>query len=704
MTHLDSMITLLDLASDDIPIPEYLDLVPLIALHPSEEEALRALSTIRMHYLDLIAFYCWIHLSLGEDAILKNWYRNHAVPAAWKTWEKAPKTGYLLDLGMHALTHSLPSWCQLGVPVHYSWDPVLAATNRFREWSPEVLNALDELQLGVEPARMQQGLEGEQRAVDEWTQEWDADPTESQEGRTPYDDLIGWTFYVEDFEGWTFRQVELRRELDTYELQYSSTDSPDSSPPSQTYHRYRLRPGFVTSEDGRMGDDSPLLPLSLTRERFKFRYGTPLLQQEVPKTTRTLLSRIGQKSERSGSGSGSVSPRGRSREVVLRQRHSGAYRERSASPLMNRITGSDRRLQKDALGYRRGNPEGSKDSSTRATSRESGARSPTSYSSTSSVPPSIISSHRGRDAALSLLPRTGEQPYPFDFTNSREWNREFLEEAVIHFPAPNAQWRIRSWRVQDPDVPITILLSRALSYFIPFQLEVPMEIMHRFMRTKASCSYRDTAAGIFYKSNYIGNLIQYTKIGVNYVAAYKTSALGVLAKPNAPAFLFQGGILARLAYYFGGPALVEQATRGLSTGVTLHGAGFTSIDRGTKREEVTDYDKMVLVGYSETSGPQTEPHYLFPPEHVFNECFLPYDLEWTEYCERWFMKVMATLDNNAPVSRTESGWRTELRMVRKALRIDDRTWKEAREEIMAVGGPSWEGARVRDLHVLDFYA
>lgn len=529
--HLDSMVVLLELAEDDIPCPETLDLVPLIALHQSEADALRTLAAVRFHYIDLIAFYCWIHAALRDEPALLEWHEDHAVPSPWEVWECAPKTGFLIDLSLHFLTHSLPTWCKLGIPVHYNWGEELAAYNRFYCWSPEALGAINEWPGGEEPAKMERELEVGIRGVDEWTQDWELCPATYQADRIPQELLEGWVFFVKDFEGWKSRRVNQQGELEIYERKYSAVDAPNASPPSRTYHRFCLRPELVGTTIDLLNLTSFLLPLPLLRERFKFKYGSSVLHLETSTPTKTLLSRIGQGPSQSGSESRSSSPRGRSREIPLRKRICGAARERSASPRRSYdAVGTSVSLR--ARGSSRTGSEDDSTTSVRALSFSSRVSSPAASSANGSTSDPLSTSARGREAALSLLPRQEDQPYPFDFTTGEEWNRAFLEEAVIHFPWPNAQWRIRSWLLQDPDIPLTILLSRALSYFIPFQLEVPMGVMHRFMRTKASCAYSDVAAGIFYKANYIGNLIQYTKIGVNYVAAYKTSALGILAKPN----------------------------------------------------------------------------------------------------------------------------------------------------------------------------
>ena len=148
---------------------------------------------------------------------------------------------------------------------------------------------------------------------------------------------------------------------------------------------------------------------------------------------------------------------------------------------------------------------------------------------------------RGSDVVRSLLPvllmvPVKEKHFSFHFTRIGRWNRDFLEEAIIHFLVANAQWRMQAWLLEDPDMPITILLSKALSFFIPFHLEMPVLTLPRFTRTCKSCTHREISTGLFYKPNFTDELIDYLDIGVTYVSRYKVSVLALLSRPNTTAF------------------------------------------------------------------------------------------------------------------------------------------------------------------------
>ncbi|KAF7972074.1 hypothetical protein HWV62_19149 [Athelia sp. TMB] len=661
--HVNEMISTLALLDEHVPVPREQDLSCLFFRQTSRDAVYKAMATSRFYYLDLVAFYRWVREAMDEELVYRCWDTLSPARELWKTWWDLPVTGYLLDLQEHARTHNLPWWVEQRVPVHYVWDVELANNERFRAWDPMVLDAVDETEGGMPDSQLilrdDEPESAEGWPFDALSQELQPYITAEVE-RLPQLSRIRstWKVYIKDFEGW-------RGHL--YQQIYFFEDRPFDRPPSRTFSRWREKGDDTWDQIISNSQEPHRHATPFLRELYKFRYAPAPAGSSA--LVRPLLSRLGDAPPSGPSARGARARENRDGEQSGRARNRTRVRDRSASPIPSDRSSSGNQVALELLrigGHSRSGSESSR------------------------VDLEVEDSQQVRSP-----PANGE--YQIDFTTFGRWSREMLSEAVISFPDPRAQWRIRAWVTEETTIRATVLLSRAMSYFIPFHLEIPAPAIPRFMRTKEHFTSWEIAASHFYQNPHHDHLITYDANGVDYAATYKSSVLALLNKPNASAFLFEGGLVARIAYEYGGQQLVERAMGGLSAAFTLHGSGSTSIDRGTRRDYVTDYEKLVLIGHSKPAEGKDKVHFFYPPIQLFTETFGLYDGCWTPELESWFVGIKTRIDRGEPRVRTSGGWLKDLRQERRTMRTSNDHWRNLEREILRTQGPSWEGRRIANL-------
>lgn len=175
----------------------------------------------------------------------------------------------------------------------------------------------------------------------------------------------------------------------------------------------------------------------------------------------------------------------------------------------------------------------------------------------------------------------------------------------------------------------------------------------------------------------------------------------LLMKPNAGAFLFEGGLMSRIAREFGPSDLLSRALKGPSAAVTLWSSSLRDSDRESIREFVSPYKEQVLIGESLIAGTQLEPHSIWPDAHTFAECFGPWQGIWMQTCEEWFQRKLHDLHVNRPQAKTVGQWKGELRQYQCMTAITQSTWEEVGADIQYADGATWDGAAVSTVLDLD---
>lgn len=702
--EVEELAFMLEFVSAGVPIPEVVDTLALSFIHPKQAGAFRAMAASRFYYLDLIGFYCWVRRVFDEAIQNRAWDEFYVSEEEWIKWRpiEVESVGYLVDFHTQWKVISGPIWLQHSVPFHYIWDEGLSTNERFRRWDPATLGAFnestgDDYDSGDLPTT--DSLHSGTCTYDSWGQK--VNPLEDNVPRATFERGIEYyspnvRFFIQDFESWLKRPLTGMTSGETAMMTslYYFEDVQGEGSPYRIYFRWRER----TANSYRQIESSILEPFRLSvmavRETHKFRYAG---YQDNPVAGRSLLSRIGDAPDSEdgspvlGDMEGDVAERrsiyGPSDEELRLRRRREKARLRSASPPSLRVTN-------------RSSPSFSPGRRERTGLHESLTESPRSPSPLGSDRSGIRALHSlsigGRTLIESLLPSVSET-YPPDLSFAPRWSRRWLSQAIIHFENPRAEWRMRAWHYLTPDMPLTALLTKAVSSHIPFCLEVPAAVLQKWRRPLQSYSVWEIEAGTYYTGVSQARPIIYTAIGSEYARDYELSVLEILNRPNSTAFFFEGGLLARLALHYGNPGLLSRAMEGPSAAMVLHGSGHTDFTRASIRERVTDPEKNVLLGQTGPGGPKTETCYIWPPVVIFQARFLAYDGRWTQECENWFVERAALIKGGFVDARTEGAWWNNFRHARRSSRITDGQWRNAEDEIVEKTGASWEGAKLSSL-------
>lgn len=707
--YLEAMVDVLPILSNHIPIPKMEDLTILTASHPSEVGAYHAMAKSRAQFVDLAGFFCYLREAFVEFFEDGGIDEKHFPSQLWVPWTKQRKMGYLVDFAQHWRTHNIPMWLAHNIPIHYPWSEAMADISRLARLDPEFLQAHDEDVLGAHDPLSEPAVSfhvQEEEEYNEWLQVKSHYGYNNPVQEFPNEGLhlSRIEFLFIDFEDWDTRPIDNSLEASSLSEIYFFKDRTER----QSQRQYRRIYGFRPRKEDTAEHIEILLPYSTLnfpyshRELYKFVYTTAAGTETPP--NKSLLERLTlttPKDSRAPSLGSENSDDSRSlsaRSTTARRRtdkyvreQSAASRERSASPARSGHSGSSR-YSRDILGQRAASPRGS----------DRGNRSHVVDVQMSAAPPIQSLSPEGA-ARLNFVLPSGNDHFPKSLDAEGRWNEVFLQQAVISFKEPNAEWRIRAWRVRNPDWPATRLLNAALSFHIPFRLEIPSSAVNMFARQKSSYSPTDLAARPFYSAGYRDFNITYDSNGAGYVQRYLASLATLLMKPNAGAFLFEGGLLSRIAREFAPPDLLNRALMGPSAAITLWNSSFRDNKRENIREFISPYEEQILIGESLITGTQTEPHSIWPAAHTFqtNPPGLWHGI-WTQACEDWFQRKLGDLHANKPHAKTIGQWKAEMRQYRSRPELTTETWRQVRQDIEAADGPSWNGvalSTVMDLGV-----
>lgn len=699
--YVEALIEELPISSNHVPSPRIDDLSELAISHPSRTGAFHALAKSRSQFVDLAGFFCYLREAFPEyfeDGTLD---AKHPPSELWVPWLTQKKTGYILDLPSAWKTHNIPLWLKTNIPIHYPWDESLAVQERFSRMDPEVLQAHDEDLLGpVNPNAVASVSfavqEGEE--YDDWLQNSSFPGYNTPSPLFPEEEVqtTRIEFTITDYEGWDARYIDNATEAALLSELYYFKDSVEKD----TLRRYRRIFAHRERKESTLERIGILLPYSTLnyplshREMYKFVYGSSIRKERgandksllehitltgASRRTRRLDHEYGSDDSRSMSSCSRTS--GKRRSPFVRE-GTAKMRDRSASPARSGQSGSSHHslpFPNSGAPYRRDYD------------RRDQSQIDDILMQANLERPSL--SMEGVARLESILP-SGSDEFPESLDASGRWSAAFLREAVFSFPSPNAEWRIRAWRVQNPSWPTTRLLNAALSFHIPFRLEIPAASLSLFARQKSSYSATELAARPFYSAGYRDYNITFDLNGAGYVQSYLASLATLLMKPNAGAFLFEGSLLSRIAREFAPSDLLHRALQGPSAATTLWNSSFRDSDRDTIREFISPYEERVLIGESLLANGQTEPHSIWPDAHTFASKFGRWQGIWNEACEDWFQLKLGDIHANRPRAQTAGQWRNELRQSRCMAGITADTWRQIKSDIELMDGPSWNGVAV----------
>jgi hypothetical protein len=447
---------------------------------------------------------------------------------------------------------------------------------------------------------------------------------------------------------------------------------------------------------------------------------------EAPSTSKSLEERISRRSRsrtprvsRSRSRNRQASPRDRQEQRKSSPKSKPTWRNRNASPSEGR---SRRRQRSDSSPpsrnvRRQPSPPRLRDSYRPGPSRRQGNhqssgppqhRGPTLTTTAAArhhpTPPQTVAtvSYHLQTYTTNVQHRWASLPRPLIDPSSRmypgalglTWSEAYLAEGILHFDDHRSETRIRLWSLLNRSLTKAQLLEKALNKHVGFSLEVPRLLIPSFSRHWTDA---DKQAGVFYRSGYRDALMQLDSDKNALCLSYKGSIATLLARPNARAFFFRGGIISRIARAFAPPSLLQSIADGPSAQVVLHNAGNTSLDRSSQTDEVTPWEIEILLGTCLPSQGKNVKRTLWPAEQVFDTHFTHWDGEWNDKCEEWFGTTYNYIMRGESTPVTAAEWQQRIRGFLRLnpcpndFRIETRVWEAAASNLSANLGGRWEG-------------
>lgn len=731
----------LHLAETDVPRPSH-DLTSLLfKLYVSKDFALQALARSRFLYLDFLGYFCWLFITFEEvintlqfpSFITKERERLSSVLLA-------PKSGYLVDVVRYWNEINIPLWVENKIPFRYFWSLTLAADPRFRCLDPSFLFAHDQDEDGFvyeEEVLRDPSIWPEVADYDKWLQ-LITKPEDNLPERTDtylYQDTL--QHHVVDFDNWSKRPNITNLQKSFYFTTLFYCERIDEIGGIRVYYRHRLRFSVEYSsgdEDiehySRIPPATDLENTRIIRELYKFHFApcqensnentelnTTSQYQIAPKTSEKEVPQS--ESDEDLYGPFPNAPQTsvtlpRSKEKLPLQtleerisdhtsdRGSVSSRQRSAS------TTPRSRASDSGIGYR---PSAHRSADTRAGQRRS-------CTSSWAAPATSVDSARetfARQIGNSWLTPSAPitslalRAYPSNIITppSRVWNENYLSLGVIHFNDVRSEVLLRIWALLDRGLDKAALLSRALDRHLPLSLEIPCEHLSQF---KTEFSELDWAAAVHYAPGHRNDPLVYSSDGLGLARSYHSRLADLLSCPNAQAFFYLGGLISRIARAYAPASLLDSVVFGPSAQVTLHNRGNSVLTRDTQTDEVTPWEKALLLGHCSplTTSGKTVDRWLWPTEELFFTEFQHWDGEWTDVCEEWFLSHVNRIAAGTAQPHSLSEWHNSIRSFLRRQPAPPRTahseWEAILESFRSRTQTSWNNQTFGSITLPEYFA
>jgi hypothetical protein len=270
-----------------------------------------------------------------------------------------------------------------------------------------------------------------------------------------------------------------------------------------------------------------------------------------------------------------------------------------------------------------------------------------------------------------------------------EWNAQYLKHARLIL-SPAAEVRLRYFALRHPHLTWSHVLNWALSMCIPFDLVLATRDVELFRPQEVTPSM--TANSIHFHGASEQFLRDNVDPNKNFLR-WQASCTSLVRRYHARAFLFRGGIVARLAIAFGGGELLRTVASGPSPQLTVNELGKTVPIMGAhqnfRSDSVTDEEVGVLLG-TIVSTRGGNPSTFFPPQSIFDD--VSFDGQWNEQCEGMFQYIWKHL-NHTPKANTSAAWWklfrpvTNLGQLYRVRKVDSVAWEDVLERM----GTRWNG-------------
>ncbi|KAJ7336434.1 hypothetical protein DFH08DRAFT_706650 [Mycena albidolilacea] len=633
-------------------MPPAIDYASLDNIQPSEADARKNVERALETVADFCGFLCWISsVSTKWQSALMN---SELVFLESLKLQRRQKRGALYKLSKDYHVANFEYLVQNGVPFHYPWTPDEMGQGRFVRYSPRYVGGLSAIRLArgdvrVDPEELSffEEIKDDLNRYDEFFQ----DIHSERRGvvLTSFDP--SYHYYEISFLGYGARSLENWNEIRACAERFKCTKAERADGTSITF--FRQSP---------LSKDTPLSPPDshLPNHRLTLEDRLSDHRNYVPAHQRYSYRR---RSSRS------LSPA----RVSAGSAHDSYIRtptRRSVSVSTVRSEGRER-------------SRSSSSSSSRASSRSD--RSATSERSMSYEPSAAETDDRDHDReeeyaaetrevwitddnhepnnllrVTEIWPTRVERPDPV-------WNKSWLDRAILVFKDPRTHVRMKLIANCFCDVDcIEDVLTAAWKFGLPFQLFLP-ESETRFFADRSMSRMDELALPKLYGSGFTERFLTKAAGPQAQYAAWIVSASEVVRRPNAVAFIAEGGIVSEIAQVID-PSLIHRFTKGPSVQVTEFSKGEKFLQRDPPEGErrrfftadcVSEAEISILLGHIPGENSDKD-RTLFPRPASFEE--------YSDHCRGMVgvgaLKILTNLVQKAernPKWLTDAQWKSYLR-------------------------------------------
>ncbi|KAJ6499731.1 hypothetical protein C8R47DRAFT_1259095 [Mycena vitilis] len=225
--------------------------------------------------------------------------------------------------------------------------------------------------------------------------------------------------------------------------------------------------------------------------------------------------------------------------------------------------------------------------------------------------PLFTSRSNAVDAILAWAPSVTELEPPIAPYTDIEWNTAWLDRAILVCRDPRSLIRLKTYAACVDGVKvIEDVLELAIRFGIPFSLFIKMCDARLFRNAEISALQRSTLDAL-YQPGYVDLALPHERGGAALYGRYRALMLQLLSRPNAVAFISQGGILRLIAEFYD-PDLVRRFAQGPSLQVSECNKGDSFLLSKDDAEDFYTTDQVspsevaMLLGHIPGDQPSTE--------------------------------------------------------------------------------------------------
>ncbi|KAJ6501826.1 hypothetical protein DFH09DRAFT_944593, partial [Mycena vulgaris] len=295
------------------------------------------------------------------------------------------------------------------------------------------------------------------------------------------------------------------------------------------------------------------------------------------------------------------------------------------------------------------------------------------------------------------------------------WNREWMDVAIFVFKDPRTHLRMKMIaNLRDNAQNIENILNLACRWAMPFQLFIPQSCARAFSASSIS-DLDSLVLPAMYDLGYHETFMMYGNGGATAYARYCAIVRDLLGRPNAIAFIFEGGILSILAQVMC-QDLIFRFVQGPSIQVSEFSKGETFLQKNPPNGESAQFwttdrvsaeEILLLIGHVPTGHPSSDLS-LFPHPTLLEEQSLHFRGMVGMGAHRIIEGLLRDIDRKKYVWRTASQWAGYLRRNNHGTGAptyvpEDRDFDEAGLTMKKSFPITWQQTPLRDIEIPEVF-